>query len=212
MANSAESVGKKIKELRLDHEMTLEELGNLVGVAKSTVKKWEDGQIANMRRDKIEKLSEIFDVSPADLFGWADYIPADNIFKVERKSFPLLGSIACGEPLPAEENIEVYLQAGSDIKADFCLRAKGDSMINARIYDGDIVFIRKQSMVENGQIAAVLIDNEATLKRMYYDRENNIVQLVAENPSFPPLVYAGEKLNEIRVLGLAVAFQSTLIQ
>ena len=85
-------------------------------------------------------------------------------------------------------------------------------MINARIYDGDIVFIRKQSMVENGQIAAVLIDNEATLKRMYYDRENNIVQLVAENPSFPPLVYAGEKLNEIRVLGLAVAFQSTLIQ
>lgn len=211
MANSPENVGKKIKDLRLQNEMTLEELGNLVGVAKSTVKKWEDGQIANMRRDKIAKLAEIFNISPAELFGWSDYVPADNIFKVDKKVFPLLGSIACGNPITAEENIEVYIEAGSDINADFCLRAKGDSMINARIYDGDIVFIRKQPIVENGQIAAVLIDNEATLKRMYYDRENNIVQLVAENPAFPPLVYTGEKLNEIRVLGLAVAFQSTLL-
>lgn len=211
MANSPESVGKKIKELRLENEMTLEELGNLVGVAKSTVKKWEDGQIANMRRDKIAKLAEIFKISPAELFGWADYIPANNIFRIEKKSFPLLGNIACGEPIFADEHIESYIEAGSDIEADFCLRAKGDSMINARIHDGDIVFIRKQSVVENGQIAAVLIDHEATLKRMYYDRENNIVQLVAENPSYPPLVYAGEKLNEIRVLGLAVAFQSSLL-
>lgn len=84
-------------------------------------------------------------------------------------------------------------------------------MINARIYDGDIVFIRKQPIVKDGQIAAVLIDGEATLKRLYYDRENNVVQLVAENSSFPPLIYSGEKLNEIRVLGLAVAFQSTLV-
>lgn len=211
MADSPENVGKKIKELRLEKEMTLEELGNLVGVAKSTVKKWEDGQIANMRRDKIAKLAEIFNVTPAELFGWADYVAADNVYKVEKKSFPLLGSIACGEPIFADDHIECYVQAGADIKADFCLVAKGDSMINARIHDGDIVFIRKQPIVDDGQIAAVLIGNEATLKRMYYDRDNNIVQLVAENPAFPPLIYAGEQLNEIRVLGLAVAFQSNLI-
>ena len=137
---------------------------------------------------------------------------APEILLIKKKRLPLLGSIACGEPVFASEEWEGWVEASDDLNADFCLKAKGDSMINARIYDGDIVFIRKQSMVKNGQIAAVLIDNEATLKRMYYDHENNIVQLVAENPSFPPLVYAGEKLNEIRVLGLAVAFQSTLIQ
>ena len=100
--------------------------------------------------------------------------------------------------------------AGTDIKADFCLTARGDSMINARILDGDIVFIRKQDMVENGEIAAVVVNNdsEATLKRLFYYREKNLLILKAENAAYEDLVYQGEELNQVHILGKAVAFQS----
>ena len=131
-----------------------------------------------------------------------------NVYPIELKKFPLLGEIACGEPIYADEDRESYVMAGANIRADFCLKAKGDSMTGTRIMDGDIVFIRKQDMVEDGEIAAVVIDDDATLKRVYYDREAGIIQLVAENPAYKPLVYTGSRLNEIHILGKAVAFQS----
>ena len=124
------------------------------------------------------------------------------------KRFPLLGEIACGEPIFAQEDRETFLIADAEIAADFCLLARGDSMIGARIYDGDAVFIRSQPMVENGEIAAVIIDDEATLKRVYYDREHARLQLVPENPAYSPLVYVGEELDNIRILGKAVGFMS----
>ena len=100
--------------------------------------------------------------------------------------------------------------ADMDINADFCLTAKGDSMINARINDGDIVFIKEMSMVDNGDIAAVIIDDDATLKRVYYYPEDNTIQLIAENPKFKPLIYKNEELDQIRILGKAVYFMSAL--
>ena len=81
-------------------------------------------------------------------------------------------------------------------------------MVDARIYDGDLVFIRQQNMVENGEIAAVLIEDEATLKRVYYDEKNATITLVAANSKYAPFVYHGEELNNIKILGKAVAFQS----
>ena len=132
----------------------------------------------------------------------------DNLFPIETKKFPLIGNIACGKPILADEQFEAYIEAGANIKADFCLRAKGDSMIGARIYDGDIVFIRKQEMVDDGEIAAVLIDDEATLKRVYYDQESNVIQLFAENPQYKTMRFAGEELDHIRILGKAVALQT----
>ena len=81
-------------------------------------------------------------------------------------------------------------------------------MVNARLYDGDIVFIRQQSTVENGEIAAVIINNEATLKRVEYFPERNMLILKPENPKYQDLVYLGEELNQIRIIGKAVAFQS----
>ena len=125
-----------------------------------------------------------------------------------RDRFPLLGEIACGEPIFAQEDRETFLIADAEIAADFCLLARGDSMIGARIYDGDAVFIRSQPMVENGEIAAVIIDDEATLKRVYYDKTNAILQLVPENPAYSPLVYVGAQLDSIRILGKAVGFMS----
>jgi len=145
--------------------------------------------------------------------GWTnekqDAIQADNLFRIETRQFPMLGNIACGEPIFAEEQRELYINAGTELKADFCLRAKGDSMIGARIYDGDIVFIREQPDVENGEIAAVQIEDEVTLKRVY--KYENRLELRPENPTHKVLNYEGETLNHIRILGKAVVFQSKVI-
>ena len=170
--------------------------------------------IANMRRDKIASLAKALHTTPAYLMGWIDEphreITVDNLFRIETKKFPLLGNIACGEPIMANEEVDLYVEAGDNIQADFCLKAKGDSMIGARIYDGDIVFIRKQPMVEDGEIAAVIIDDEATLKRVYYDQEAGVLQLFAENPQYKTMRFSGEELDHIRIIGKAVAFQSDI--
>ena len=138
------------------------------------------------------------------------YDKYDNIRPVQLKRYRMLGEIACGEPIFADEDRESFVMADMDIGADFCLTAKGDSMINARIFDGDVVFIKQTDVVENGDIAAVIIEDEATLKRVYYDRENNILQLVAENPKYKPLVYRDEQLDTVHILGKAVYFMSAL--
>ncbi|MCC8136115.1 MAG: helix-turn-helix domain-containing protein [Ruminococcus sp.] len=133
-----------------------------------------------------------------------------NILPIKLKRFPLLGEIACGEPIFADEDRESYIMADMDISADFCLRAKGDSMINARIYDGDIVFIQQMPIVDNGEIAAVIIDDEATLKKVYYYPDKGKLILCPENSNYEPLVYIGEELDTIRILGKAVYFMSAL--
>lgn len=206
-------MGQKIYNLRTKKGLTLEELGNMVGVGKSTVRKWENGMIANMKRDKILKVSEVLGTTPAYLMGWEEedkIVSLDNIYQIELKRFPVLGEIACGKPTYANEDRESYIMAGTNVQADFCLKAKGDSMINARILDGDIVFIQKQDMVENGEIAAVVVnnDNEATLKRFFYYSEKSMVILKAENPAYEDMIFTNEELDNFHILGKAVAFQS----
>lgn len=117
---------------------------------------------------------------------------------------PLVGTIACGEPITAEQNIEAYVDAPESMRCDFCLRCKGDSMIDAGIHDGDIVYIHIQSEVANGRIAAVCIDGEATLKRVYWSGDT--LTLLAENSNFAPLVYTGPALDSVRIEGLAVGW------
>ena len=124
------------------------------------------------------------------------------------KNVPLLGTIACGEPILAEENIENYVTVDVKANVDFALKCKGDSMINARIFDGDIVYIHSQPDVENGEIAAVLIGNEATLKKVH--KYPNKLVLSPCNPMYDDLVYSEEQLNDIRILGKAVIFVSTV--
>lgn len=212
------TVGEKIREARLKKGYTQTELAELLGYkSRSSINKIEvEGR--DIPRSSVIKFAKALDVTPAYLMGWEDepkpeqslYDRFDNLHPVKLKRFPLLGEIACGEPIYADEDHESYVSADADIRADFCLKAKGDSMINADIHDGDVVFIRSQSMVENGEIAAVIIEDEATLKRVYYDRENNRLQLIAENPKYAPLVYTGEELNYIRILGKAVTLMREL--
>ena len=123
----------------------------------------------------------------------------------------MIGKIACGEPIMCEQDYETTVDASCDIQADFCVTATGDSMINARILDGDIVFVRERSMVGNGEIAVIIVnDDEVTLKRFYYYPETERVILQAENPKYQPMVFEGEQLSHIRILGKAVAFNSRI--
>ena len=124
------------------------------------------------------------------------------------RSVPRLGAIACGEPILAEQNIEGYDEVPDYIKCDFTLLCKGDSMINARIYDGDIVCIKQQDRVENGQIAAVLVDDEATLKRVRYI--DGGVVLMPENSNYEPKIFTGDSVKNIRIIGRATHFISTV--
>ncbi len=132
----------------------------------------------------------------------------DNIVPLHLCRYPVLGEIACGLPRLAEEDPDGGYVTAAETTADFCLTAKGDSMIDARIYDGDEVFIQQTDMVNNGEIAAVVVENEATLKRVYYYPEEEKLVLVPENTAYEPLVFVGEELNHIRILGKAVAFQA----
>lgn len=207
------TIGERIKLAREKIGMSQVDMADKIGVSKQNLYKYERGLVTNIPSDKIELIGKLTGVSPAYLMGWdateTEPLPP-NCFPIEKRKFPLLGNIACGEPIFADEDFEGYVEAGADIDADFCLRASGDSMIGARIHDGDIVFIKQQPIVDNGQIAAVLIENEATLKRFYYDQASDTVQLMAENPSYAPIVKMKSDLNDIRILGRAIAFQSII--
>lgn len=187
---------------------------NATGIGKSTISQYLSGRY-KPKSDGIYKIARALNVNEAWLMGYdvdmkrderTEY--PDNLYKIEKKNVPFLGTIAAGEPIYAAEEHEVCFVAGSELDADFCLKVKGDSMINARINDGDIVFIRKQESVDEGQIAAVIIDDEVTLKRVY--KTNGNVMLVSENANHKPMVFKQEDGKEIRILGRAVAFQSPI--
>ena len=158
---------------------------------------------------KLSVLAEALNVSESWLMGYD--VPFErnisNIIPLERvHQVPLIGTIACGQPILADENIEGYLLLPNNVEADFALMCKGNSMIDARINDGDIVYIKQQPIVENGEIAAVLIDDEATLKRFY--KNGDKVILKAENKDFEPLVYVNSEIDSISIIGKATYFLS----
>lgn len=211
--NTNELLHQQRKRLNL----TMKQVADYVGVSEATVSRWESGNIANMGRDKIALLSQILKLSPGVIAGYEqndnDFIALGNLMPLPKmKKVPRLGTIACGEPILAAENIETDDFVPEDIKCDFTLMCKGDSMINARINNGDIVYIKYQEQVENGEIAACLVEGDfetdATLKR-YYKYDDRIV-LQSENPKYQPFVYVHEEMNKVRIIGKAVGFTSKL--
>lgn len=206
---------KNIKRRRQQLKMTQTDLALKMGYAdKSMIAKIEKGNV-DLPQSKILAFANALETTPGELMGW-DYETeatetVDNIYKLDKIKLPMLGKVACGEPIFADEDRESYIMVGTDIGADFCLQCQGDSMINARIHDSDIVFVKKTDIVENGEIAVVIIDDEATLKRFFYYREQNLVILKPENPKYQDIILTGEQLNQVRVIGRAVAFQSDVI-
>ena len=201
--------GDKIREARKAAGLTQRQLADKVNVSNTSISNWEKN-LSRPDPDTIQHLCWALNVQPNYFFAVEESpaLPANIIPMPEMRKIPLLGTIACGEPILAEENIEDYVKIPKDMAGDFALRCKGDSMINARIFDGDIVYIRQQDTVENGEIAAVLIDNEATLKRVRLFDDHIVLE--PENPMYKPLVYWNEEMNNIRILGKAVAFTSAV--
>ena len=205
---------ENIKTRREELGMTKVRLAELVGYDRSMITKIEQGKV-DLTQSKISAIAKALQTTTMKLMGdeEGDDTPSNILPLPKTRKIPLLGTIACGEPILATDNVAEYVDMDTDIHADFALRCNGDSMINARIFDGDIVYIRKQNSVENGEIAAVLIDgveseSEATLKRFF--RENDKIRLSAENPMYADKQYYGEEMNQVRVIGKAVAFLSTV--
>ena len=201
--------------------ITATSLADKIGLSKQAISMYASGS-RKPKRPTIKAIAEALNVNEAWLMGYdvpmerqdtSQILIASNIIPIPKtKKVPLLGTIACGEPILATENIESYVDMDSDVHADFALRCQGDSMINARIMDGDIVFIRKQDMVDNGEIAAVLMDDcsesQATLKRVYVSDDK--IRLCAENPNYQDMIFFENDMNKVRIIGKAIAFLSTV--
>lgn len=194
------------------------ELARRTGLSKARISQYVNGKFIP-KSDAILLIAEVLQVSELWLMGKEPTLTPtepsrpqlpcpENVAPLRLCRYPILGEIACGLPILAEEDPDGGYVTAAETTADFCLTAKGDSMIGARIFDGDEVFIQQTDLVNNGEIAAVVVDNEATLKRVYYYPEAEKLILTAENPAFPPMVFVGEELASIHILGRAVAFQS----
>lgn len=202
-------IARRIKMRREELGLTTEDLANRMGYKdRSSISKIENGK-ADIPQSKVIAFAHALHTTTAYLIGIDEekeekvippgFMPLPETYKV-----PLVGRIACGQPITAEENIEDYMDVPKGKLVDFCLLCEGDSMIDAGIDDGDVVYIRKQPDIENGQIAAVRIDNEATLKRVYKYPDRLVLQ--PENRSYPPLTYVGEEMNQVSIEGKAVGW------
>ena len=201
------TLGKRLKALREREGLTQVELAKKLNISNTTLSQYESS--TRVPSDDIKILiADYFKINLDYLLGRKDidFNSPLNIFPLKTKVVPLVGEIVAGKPKYANEEFQYFIEIDDVIRADFCLKVKGDSMINARIYEGDIVFIRKQPDVEDGEIAAVRIDDEATLKRVY--KMPGRVQLRAENPHYDPIDITEEDHKDVEILGKAVAFQS----
>ena len=208
---------ERLRQLRTAKNLSQFEFAKQIGISKSSVNMYERGE-REPNFKMLEVIADYFNVDMDYLLGKTNIplknsvesqmLPSNIIPMPEMRKVPLLGTIACGAPVFAEEHMDGEVDIPSYIHADFALRCEGDSMINARIFNGDIAYIRKQDTVENGEIAAVLIENEATLKRVRLFDDH--ISLEPENPMYKPFVFWGEDMNSVHILGKAVAFTSVI--
>ncbi len=201
-----------LTKLKTENGLTTDQLSSRSGVPKGTLNKLLNGETKNPTGATLKKLADAMDCpvelfySPAEKLG-CRIRNADDLMPVHRRALPLLGEIAAGAPIYADEDAEL-VYCDDSLGCDFALRIRGDSMIGARIHSSDLVFIRSQDDVDDGEIAAVVVDGEATLKRVYHIK--NGVQLISENPRYAPMIFTLEECDSIRILGKAVGFQSRL--
>lgn len=206
------TIGQRIKARREELGISVDELAQRLGKHRATIYRYESNEIGSLPTSVLEPLCVVLETTPAYLMGWEEATtpPAPNLQPMpSTHKVPRLGRIACGAPLLAEEHIETYDSVPDYVQCDFTLTCKGDSMINARIFDGDLVCIRQQPEVESGEIAAVMVgEDEATLKRVrIYDDH---ITLEAENPMYKPMVFWGDEMSQIRIIGKATHFISSV--
>lgn len=193
MSNFYKDLGSRIKQYRLAANMSLEEIGNRIGVGKSTVRKYEVGSI-RVSHERLEQISNALGIDVALLYG--DEVQGDIA------DVPLYGNISCGGGSVIYESPTEYVTTPKDWVDKgiyFYLTAEGDSMTGAQINEGDLLLIQKQDEVENGEIAAVVIEDECVLKRVYKDGRS--FTLISENPNYAPINFNPKEDLHIRVIG-----------
>lgn len=208
------TTGERMKQRRKEIEFSAEKVAERLGVSPATIYRYEKGDIEKVPVDSLAELAKILQTTPAYLMGWEEQptpkptspapIPPGFIPMPKMKKVPLIGAIACGDPITALQNREGDVDVPENVRCDFALKCHGDSMVGAGIHDGDVVYIHIQPEVENGEIAAVRIGDEATLKRVYYSGDT--LTLMPANAAYAPLVYTGETLNEVKIEGRAVGW------
>lgn len=194
------TVGQRIRDRRRELGLSADYMAKALNKDRSTYYRYESNEIENMPISVLRPLAKILGVSEAYLITGQHDAPTKRI--------PVLGCIAAGVPILAEAESGEYIEVNGGIHVDFCLRVRGDSMTDARINDGDLVFVRQQPTVDNGDIAVVLIDDEATLKR-FYKTESGVI-LKPENSRYQPMFFSEKDFKSVRILGKAVMFQSEL--
>ena len=204
------TTGERMKQRRKEIGFSAEKVAERLGVSPATIYRYEKGDIEKVPVDSLAELAKILQTTPAYLMGWEEQpepkkpiIPPGFEPMPKMKKVPLIGSIACGTPITAEQNIEKLVDVPENIRCDFSLTCHGDS-VDAGIHDRDVVYIHIQPEVENGQIAAVRIGEEATLKRVYYS--GGTLTLMPANPAYAPMIYTGPALNDVHIEGKAVGW------
>jgi len=205
---------ERIKELRLQRGMTQQELGEKIGVKKAAINKYETGLVVNLKRSTIGMLADALGVSPGYLMGWTDDVSGEvnpellsmpenirPLSAMHMQKIPMLGKIAAGTPIMASEDYSAWVS--TPLHADFCLTVEGDSM-RPNYLPGDVVYIRQQPDVLDGQVAAVIVDDEATLKHVYHRPDG--LTLISDNPAYAPMIFTRENSDSLRILGLAIGF------
>ena len=197
--------------------MKAADLSKKTKVAEGTISCYINGRY-EAKQNRVQVFAEALYVNPAWLMGYDVPMEAERSQPApaprpipkgfepmpKMKKIPLVGSIACGTPILAQQNIEKIVDVPENIRCDFSLICHGDSMEGAGIHDRDVVYIRIQPEVENGEIAAVRIGEEATLKRVYY--QNGTLTLMPANAAYAPMVYTGPELNNVQIEGKAVGW------
>ena len=210
---------ERLKSLRREAGWSQQRLADELKLSKSSVNMYERGE-REPGFETMETIADLFNVDMNYLYGRTDIKIADPVTPKhsasptpippgfepmpKMKKIPLIGSIACGDPITAEQNIEKMVDVPENIRCDFSLTCHGDSMVGAGIHDKDVVYIRIQPEVENGQIAAVRIGDEATLKRVYL--HTDYIELRPENPDYESIIRRREEMNDVHIEGKAVGY------
>lgn len=198
----------RMKDLREETHKTKAQVAREMNMPYTTYVNYEKGT-REPNSEVLIMIATYFGVSVDYLIGRSESrlpenIIANNLIPLKQIiKIPIIGRIACGKPILAEQNYDGFTYCPDNVKADFVLKCQGDSMIDANIQDGDLVFIEESPVVENGEIAAVVIGEEATLKKVYY--QNDTITLLPANSAYAPMVYHKEEINNIRICGKAVA-------
>ena len=199
-------VGDYIKSLRKSKGLTQEELGNMIGVKKAAVQKWESGMVQNLKRNTIKQLSDILEVSPASFIDNDDPIESNATILPQEKirMIPVYESVSAGFGAYADnyilEYIPLFISSDEEAHNTLCIKVQGNSMY-PKIEDGDSIQVLKQDWCESGQVAIVLIDGEtAVVKKVQYDKSS--ITLLSFNPEYAPRVFKGAERDRLKILGI----------